>query len=159
MGWNAIIPRLLMQSFAHATSWYPTRQVCDVRYVKGGVFFLVDGHFRGGWHFEFRPTQGGNQAWKERVSIRQLKEDSTVSDEKSDSSHLAPNLCYACNTTLSSRSNRRSGKTTVNGADNRHVLLPSWVDSNLKSCLSRPKMEEQIRGFLLEKDSPGAEMN
>ncbi|EPQ52610.1 hypothetical protein GLOTRDRAFT_64309, partial [Gloeophyllum trabeum ATCC 11539] len=50
-----------------------------------------------------RPAQPGVQEWKNRISIRSLSTDPPVSSEKAS---LAPYLCYACHTTLTSKSSK-----------------------------------------------------
>lgn len=94
--------------------------------------------------------QEGIQDWKDRISVRRFQGENADNNEKSDASYLAPHLCYACNTTLTSRSNRSTRQTTAGEVDTRNLLVPSWVESNLSSSMSRHKMEERIRDFLLE---------
>ena len=91
----------------------------------------------------FRPAQHGVQEWKSRTSIRSYNDASFSSSghgrpphlanatdrpqhqsEPSPSSHLTPHLCYACHTTLTSRSSRGNVKQT---SDSKVVPLPLWV--------------------------------
>ncbi|TFK75222.1 hypothetical protein BDN72DRAFT_787883 [Pluteus cervinus] len=116
-----------------------------------------------------RPAQPGIQDWKERISIRSFIDSSIIppphvsrdgifAKEKSDSGDLpspglTPLLCYACHTTLTSRSPRG----TARNADMASPL-PSWVNSRLSDSIATTRkmgegaMRDSIRDFLLEED-------
>ena len=107
----------------------------------------------------FRPAQHGVQEWKSRTSIRSYNDASFSSlghgrpphllnatdrpqhpPEPSPSSHLTPHLCYACHTTLTSRSSRGSVKQT---SDSKVVPLPLWVGpSRSLACTSEDSSGE-----------------
>ncbi len=130
-----------------------------------------------------RPAQRNIQKWKSQISIRSypvtssvsgnfrpshLSEDeisrltkdrSTYSDPEAHS--LAPYLCYACHTTLTSRSSRNVATTP---RDAITVPLPIWVESALSPnsprnvdndhvlharIQSRLEMRSQIEDFLV----------
>lgn len=93
-----------------------------------------------------RPVQHGVQEWKSRTSIRSYNDTPFLSSgqerpshlanatdrpqhrpEPSPSSHLTPHLCYACHTTLTSRSSRGNVKQT---SDSKVVPLPLWVGAS-----------------------------
>lgn len=89
-----------------------------------------------------RPMQGNAQSWKSRTAIRAFPEISQQTtphdgDEKSrmifnSSVHLSltPHLCYACHTTLTSRSSRGGiAKHHTTGTDSATVAvpLPIWI--------------------------------
>ena len=98
-----------------------------------------------------RPAQRGVQEWKERISIRSYSDtsssvvseefspthpsqDSTLGDVSGPISpqSLTPYLCYACHTTLSSRSSRGAAITSLSGSDlASNTPLPMWVRHNL----------------------------
>ncbi|KAJ6494855.1 hypothetical protein C8R47DRAFT_1117514 [Mycena vitilis] len=104
-----------------------------------------------------RPAQPGVQDWKARISIRsfadptlasppphaQAQNIATISDHN-DAASLTPHLCYACHTTLTSRSSRgsTSSSTHVNSTP-----LPVWIGSQL---LDRAGIEEQWRSKKME---------
>jgi cytoplasmic tRNA 2-thiolation protein 2 len=100
-----------------------------------------------------RPIQPGIQDWKASISIRTLSiPDATPTQQPThgggDSSHLSsrpsssppsltPHLCYACHTTLTSRSCRGIPSIPAGtrvGADGA-VALPIWVESRLLSSI------------------------
>ncbi|KAJ6619784.1 hypothetical protein B0H10DRAFT_2024969 [Mycena sp. CBHHK59/15] len=123
-----------------------------------------------------RPAQHGVQDWKARISIRSFA-DSTLSappphlrdaaatavPEPPDSSlmsSLTPHLCYACHTTLTSRSSR--GTTSSSQQDS--TPLPVWVTARLGNHsvsdgdrqelwksrrMKETDMQESIADFLL----------
>jgi cytoplasmic tRNA 2-thiolation protein 2 len=101
-----------------------------------------------------RPAQHGIQEWKSRTSTRSYNDAPSSSSghgrpphlanatdhpqhqpEPSPSSHLAPHLCYACHTTLTSRSSRGNVKHTSNS---KVVPLPLWVGAS-RSLASTPE--------------------
>jgi cytoplasmic tRNA 2-thiolation protein 2 len=65
---------------------------------------------------------------------------------------LAPRLCYACHTTLTSRSSRGARRTAGIGDGLQNVTLPGWVGRNIEAGKGqgRPGMREQIQEFLLD---------
>ncbi|KAG7089549.1 hypothetical protein E1B28_011222 [Marasmius oreades] len=82
-----------------------------------------------------RPLQRGIQEWKARISIRTIADDQEPSRNTSAETSLAPYLCYACHTTLTSRSSRSAPTSTST------FPLPLWVHSHL-----RPGCDAQIDG-------------
>ncbi|KAJ7227220.1 hypothetical protein GGX14DRAFT_510835 [Mycena pura] len=131
-----------------------------------------------------RPAQPDVQAWKARISIRAFDEQGDVPphrtlapdpapDERTRETHedaampprvgLTPHLCYACHTTLTSRSSRGSAAASTQvGA----TPLPVWVESGLemldgggsgqekwnKRKMGESEMKEAIAEFLLPKE-------
>ena len=135
------------------------------------------------------PAQPGVQAWKARISIRSYSEASVsvktrpphltedeisklvelASDESTSLSSLTPQLCYACHTTLTSRSSRGTAAPLGPGATTSNVPLPMWVQSTIISDIqiernitmddksgnkkmSRDAMKAEIKEFLLSED-------
>ncbi|KAF7327723.1 Cytoplasmic tRNA 2-thiolation protein 2 [Mycena kentingensis (nom. inval.)] len=104
-----------------------------------------------------RPAQPGVQAWKERISIRErssLTQSQTQTQTQTQVTQippgLTPHLCYACHTTLTSRSSR--GSTAA--ADVHTTPLPVWVDAKLEERSQRRRvgqaeMKAAIADFLL----------
>ncbi|KAK0469650.1 uncharacterized protein EV420DRAFT_1495894 [Desarmillaria tabescens] len=73
-----------------------------------------------------QPVQQGIRDWKSRTSIRTLDAAEPTDDVVKNSRFLSPYLCYACHTTLTSRSSRggvQSGTTSVH--------LPVWTGQHL----------------------------
>ncbi|KAJ7104125.1 hypothetical protein B0H15DRAFT_9205 [Mycena belliarum] len=115
-----------------------------------------------------RPAQPGVQEWKARISIRSFDEPALVSPpphlkkvlvpkresqaEAAPQHSLTPRLCYACHTTLTSRSSR--GSTSVSAHANS-TPLPVWVVSQLGSgdgeqWRSRKMEESDMKASLAE---------
>ncbi|KAL0580942.1 Cytoplasmic tRNA 2-thiolation protein 2 [Marasmius crinis-equi] len=69
-----------------------------------------------------RPLQRGVQEWKARISIRSKAEDEGSPANPTPESSLTPYLCYACHTTLTSRTSR-SAPTSSSSP----LPLPLWV--------------------------------
>ncbi|KAJ7170714.1 hypothetical protein C8R43DRAFT_1085244 [Mycena crocata] len=121
-----------------------------------------------------RPAQSGVQEWKTRISIRSFTEPDLASppshlqnikplaDSKTlnDAPHssLTPRLCYACHTTLTSRSSR--GSTSASNPTS--TPLPVWVEAQLAALdgggpeeqwksrkMEERDMKESIEDFLL----------
>ena len=122
------------------------------------------------------------QDWKARISIRSfdnLGVDAPLpphlsqlsSPPASDPTHtsptlsLTPHLCYACHTTLTSRSSRGTALLrSKHSSESMATPLPTWVIAQLEKSgvlledgeISRTKkvgddeMKDQIKGFLLE---------
>jgi cytoplasmic tRNA 2-thiolation protein 2 len=96
--------------------------------------------------FGLSPAQRGIQDWKARISIRSLKaadpDHTTTTNHPSCtslSSHLSltPYLCYACHTTLTSRSSRgitTSSKLSEDVTSRTTTSLPVWVQANLQGA-------------------------
>ncbi|KAF8525852.1 hypothetical protein BU17DRAFT_74271 [Hysterangium stoloniferum] len=112
-----------------------------------------------------KPAQPGIREWKERISIRNaLRDNEEISTDAplepsdtltEDSLLLSPYLCYACHTTLISRSSRGSRKTSSLGDQIHQVPLPMWVSENLQASGSRQRRQEmkgEIQEFLLDAD-------
>lgn len=101
-----------------------------------------------------RPVQPGLQQWKSRISIRSFD----VEEEKPSSSpSLVPHLCYACHTTLTSKSSR--GMVPA-AASLSPVALPIWTQSGLSNTqdeelwngkvLTEDQMKNAVGSFLLD---------
>ncbi|KAJ7475881.1 hypothetical protein FB451DRAFT_1087870 [Mycena latifolia] len=91
-----------------------------------------------------RPAQPGVQEWKARISIRSFDEAALASppphlhniavpEPRADADaasqpSLTPHLCYACHTTLTSRSSRGSTSSALHSDS---TPLPVWVTSQL----------------------------
>ncbi|TDL25645.1 hypothetical protein BD410DRAFT_743382 [Rickenella mellea] len=108
-----------------------------------------------------RPAQRGIQDWKSRISIRSLEPPSPhpphVASDDPPPISLTPHLCYACHTTLISRSSR---STVQNGAEASLAPLPVWTRSALvesdaadvmgtKRLVDHEDMRNAIGEFLL----------
>jgi cytoplasmic tRNA 2-thiolation protein 2 len=105
-----------------------------------------------------RPAQRGVQDWKARISIRSFNASesdgsapppshvhSAVSPPilpQNPPQSLTPHLCYACHTTLTSRSSRGTAlqAKTVSHNNNKMVVapLPVWVNSRLLESTINP---------------------
>ena len=99
------------------------------------------------------PAQSGIQDWKTQISVRSLRDPSHLSPpqiEPSLAASLTPFLCYACHTTLTSRSSR--GTTAAGSISTEHssVPLPRWVFSNMQTSLG---MTEDGEGWTRTKMS------
>ncbi|KJA22920.1 hypothetical protein HYPSUDRAFT_40406 [Hypholoma sublateritium FD-334 SS-4] len=136
-----------------------------------------------------RPAQHGVQAWKSRISIRSYDQASssitgntrpphlteteianltlTSQDVSALTPSLTPRLCYACHTTLTSRSSRG---TVHSGQSPGNIPIPTWVHAALQPTvgnedssdddedaeitqstkLSQMEMKAQIVDFLLD---------
>lgn len=91
--------------------------------------------------FSRRPAQRGVQDWKNRISIRSFTEPSQSTLHAS----LTPYLCYACHTTLTSRSSR--GTTPNSNPDSTSPTstpLPVWVKSRLQDSLHKGTAVEAV---------------
>lgn len=77
--------------------------------------------------------------------------------KSNDIGQLSPRLCYACHTTLTSRSSRGAHRTTGVSDGPRSVTLPEWVGRNIEAGMgvTQARMREQIQEFLLD-DEDGA---
>jgi len=116
----------------------------------------------------YRPAQRGVQDWKARISIRSFtspESDALVplpshiqsaipSPSRPDHSSpsLTPHLCYACHTTLTSRSSRGT-KNSLPTHTNAVAPLPVWVNSRLLDSTANPGNE--IRDGLGGEDVAG----
>nr|GAT60715.1 predicted protein [Mycena chlorophos] len=89
-----------------------------------------------------RPAQPGVQEWKERISIREFSADKNTRAPPATEAGpgLTPHLCYACHTTLTSRSSR--GAAIASTQPVRTTPLPTWVESRLH-------MQSVVANFLL----------
>lgn len=73
-----------------------------------------------------QPVQQGIQDWKSRTSIRTLDAAEPTNNVVRDSQFLSPYLCYACHTTLTSRSSRGGVQSGTSS-----VRLPVWTGQHL----------------------------
>ncbi|KAF8962794.1 hypothetical protein BDZ97DRAFT_1905179 [Flammula alnicola] len=124
-----------------------------------------------------RPAQKGVQAWKARISIRSYQEASSavsgntrpphLTEEEitnltqnslnspSSSPSLTPQLCYACHTTLTSRSSRDVPLPVwvraATDAASRHIISDSRENGEVMHSvkMTRTDMKAQIAEFLL----------
>ncbi|KAJ7756467.1 hypothetical protein DFH07DRAFT_820684 [Mycena maculata] len=118
-----------------------------------------------------RPAQPGVQEWKARISIRSFTEPAlaspplhlqnitTISDpetlDTAPQPSLIPRLCYACHTTLTSRSSRGSTASLQTNS----TPLPVWVVSQLdhggeeqwkSRKMEETEMKQSIAEYLLD---------
>ncbi|KAF9485204.1 hypothetical protein BDN70DRAFT_871601 [Pholiota conissans] len=104
-----------------------------------------------------RPVQHGVQEWKAQISIRAYEQASTAvsgntrpphlteeeiekliqvpHDTPHSSLSLTPRLCYACHTTLTSRSSRGTATSIAKGKSVDDVPIPTWVRAAMYSFL------------------------
>jgi cytoplasmic tRNA 2-thiolation protein 2 len=75
-----------------------------------------------------------------------------VADSSGNTQLLASSLCYACHTTLTSRSSRGARKVAGIGDAIHNVPLPTWVGKNLSQAGTTNRMREQIQEFLIDAD-------
>ncbi|KAI0649242.1 hypothetical protein C8Q79DRAFT_1085802 [Trametes meyenii] len=91
-----------------------------------------------------RPAQRGVQEWKARISIRSRHPASTSNNDDQDAAQLStgpelaavrpsltPYLCYACHTTLTSKSSRPAPSPWPTVTPSPAVALPVWAESRL----------------------------
>lgn len=107
-----------------------------------------------------RPIQEGIQEWKSRISIRSRSSAKPDISEDPIDSHasLMQHLCYACHTTLTSRSSRPRPSLDHSGAEFDSVALPVWVGPELlerdevfeSSQLDDRQKRTVIQEFLLD---------
>lgn len=111
----------------------------------------------------YSPAQRGVQEWKARISIRSSTEtlqDSSsfppphvtpqakVASVASPLRSLTPHLCYACHTTLTSRSSRGTiPGSKLDSATRDAVMLPVWVSSQLQ-----PQEEEPVGNIVADQN-------
>jgi cytoplasmic tRNA 2-thiolation protein 2 len=107
-----------------------------------------------------RPVQRGVQEWKARISILSLS-DTPPPSSPSDPPSLTPHLCYACHTTLTSRSNRKAGAYTddrMQAAGIGQVEMPVWVGATFGGAagevwrrrrMDMGEMKESVQEYLL----------
>ena len=108
---------------------------------------------------KYRPAQHNVQAWKASISIRSYHEATLALSENTRPPHLSkeeivdltnrhptnitsaqsltPLLCYACHTTLTSRSSRGTAPASF-GQSVTEVPLPMWVRSTMDTRGHRP---------------------
>ncbi|KAJ7707675.1 hypothetical protein B0H17DRAFT_1192132 [Mycena rosella] len=105
-----------------------------------------------------RPAQLGVQEWKARISIRSFDEPALASPpphlqnvpslpvpgppDAAPPASLTPRLCYACHTTLTSRSSRGSTSSSLHA---NSTPLPMWVVSDLGQGGAHDHDSEQWR--------------
>lgn len=118
-----------------------------MHFVQGtNLYFLKRKHIR--LIPYLRPVQHDVQEWKARISIRSFDDIGTAStwfppyiqpsatspllspQTPPSSISLTPHLCYACHTTLTSRSSRGTASHSKSGIQSP-VVLPVWVRSRL----------------------------
>lgn len=90
--------------------------------------------------------QGGLDKWKSQISIRALTEVTPIpSAQDPPLNSLVPFLCYSCQGTLTSRSNK-SISTAESGAT---IPLPVWTQAKL---VDRERMKGEIQEFIIHDD-------
>ena len=113
----------------------------------------------------YRPAQRGVQDWKARISIRSFTSPESNSSiplpshtespvlspshlpESSTFPSLTSHLCYACHTTLTSRSSRGTTLQAKNSTPNHSasaIPLPVWVSSRLIHSVDRRDNREVL---------------
>ncbi|KAH6909097.1 hypothetical protein BKA70DRAFT_1426245 [Coprinopsis sp. MPI-PUGE-AT-0042] len=120
-----------------------------------------------------RPAQSTAQEWKAQISIRSYADPSFAESGDTlpphleefpqpnlpnhpDGLHLASKLCYACHTTLTSRSSKGPGHKPSNSTSDV-VPMPTWVAATMGSGRelfslrkqSNGELRQQIQGFIL----------
>lgn len=120
----------------------------------------------------FSPVPQGVQDWKAQISIRSRQDIApgiTGSSTPTTEASLAPYLCYACHTTLTSRSSRPGPSlfTPDRGLPSTTLIdLPTWTRSHLlgrdpsvniengevlvTKQVSESDMHRAVKEFLLE---------
>ena len=113
----------------------------------------------------FRAIQEGAIEWKNNISIRSLPHatrDNQPSDPSPVTARLAPLLCYACHTTLTSRSSRPPPALFPGFSRASALPLPVWAVSSAHNVrpavvevFERKKMDERdmkssLGGYLLD---------
>ncbi|KAH8822991.1 hypothetical protein DL96DRAFT_1620078 [Flagelloscypha sp. PMI_526] len=98
-----------------------------------------------------RPAQQGVQEWKARISIRTRDVNVDELAIPAPASSLTPFLCYACHTTLTSRSSRGATSTGTT----TQVVPPSWAISAKEELWVERRLDEtaqraQVAEFLLD---------
>ncbi|KAI9057286.1 hypothetical protein FKP32DRAFT_1638041, partial [Trametes sanguinea] len=120
-----------------------------------------------------RPAQRGVQEWKERISIRTrppsehptILNDPTYAavnstpavDPASSRPSLTPYLCYACHTTLTSKSARPVPSPWPADARSPTVTLPVWTEARLSSAKGDGEVTEHVHGEILQTRRVGQE--
>ncbi|KAJ7285019.1 hypothetical protein C8J57DRAFT_1290168 [Mycena rebaudengoi] len=124
-----------------------------------------------------RPAQHGVQDWKTRISIRSLADPALTAPPPHNTTVTAPDaldaeprasltplLCYACHTTLTSRSSRGTAASVQQGGATPSVRqdatpLPVWVNSRLADGelwrsrkMQEADMERSVKDFLIVDD-------
>ncbi|EMD33514.1 hypothetical protein CERSUDRAFT_160477 [Gelatoporia subvermispora B] len=106
-----------------------------------------------------RPAQEGVQEWKARISVRTtaqatdavvLSSSSTPRTDDAAAAQLAPHLCYACHTTLTSRNARPPPPLFPSVSKESSVTLPAWVGPRMRRKVGEGEMKAAIQEFLLE---------
>ncbi|KZT73542.1 hypothetical protein DAEQUDRAFT_762001 [Daedalea quercina L-15889] len=97
-----------------------------------------------------RPVQEGIREWKSRISIRSRNDSQDI--PPSTSASLTPCLCYACHTTMTSRSSRPAPALGLMASDRPTVPLPMWVGSGvpLPTRMSEQRMRDAVHEFMLD---------
>ncbi|KAI0775303.1 hypothetical protein BD413DRAFT_471374 [Trametes elegans] len=85
-----------------------------------------------------RPAQRGVQEWKARISIRSRPPPADATDKPEEPAELlrpslTPYLCYACHTTLTSKSARPVPSPWPAASQSPVVSLPVWTEARLAS--------------------------
>ncbi|KZT06167.1 uncharacterized protein LAESUDRAFT_701114 [Laetiporus sulphureus 93-53] len=104
-----------------------------------------------------RPIQAGVQEWKSRISIRSRSPPSNPHETEKGLS-LTPFLCYACHTTLTSKSSRPTPSLDTSMTKPSAVPLPTWVGPQLSqrdevfraARMGKERMQGVVQDFLLD---------
>jgi cytoplasmic tRNA 2-thiolation protein 2 len=96
------------------------------------------------------PVQPGLEQWKSRISIRSFDDQD---ENRTSSLSLVPHLCYACHTTLTSKSSR--GVMPGTRSSPSPVFLPVWTESGLVASTTNEPIsadEELWKGKVLNEE-------
>lgn len=108
------------------------------------------------------PAQRGVQEWKARISIRSRAPSTVASATPSeapaqppaetevDAPSLTPYLCYACHTTLTSRSARPVPSPWGPTAQSPVVSLPVWTEARLSSAKGDSEETAHSHGEIMQ---------
>lgn len=95
-----------------------------------------------------RPVDPSAIGWKARTGLTSLSktpaEEAEPTSKEDDHIQLAPQLCYACLTTLTPAINRRDTSQDA-------VELPIWMSERVQ--VGREEMKAGLKGFLLDDDA------
>ncbi|OCH83976.1 hypothetical protein OBBRIDRAFT_840060 [Obba rivulosa] len=106
-----------------------------------------------------RPAQEGVQEWKSRISVRTTAQsvDATapplpapLQADNASATRLASHLCYACHTTLTSRSARPPPPLYLSATKTSSTTLPVWVAPRIMRKVGEDEMRATVQEFLIE---------
>ncbi|KAI0368663.1 hypothetical protein BV20DRAFT_998401 [Pilatotrama ljubarskyi] len=111
-----------------------------------------------------RPAQRGVQEWKSRISIRSQPAPPSLTTASADYASvptaaavsdllrpsLTPYLCYACHTTLTSKSARPVPSPWPEAAQSPVVTLPVWTEARLSSAQGGDTEVAHVHGEIMQ---------